>query len=334
MHDYSYTPHPNIVCGHVAPPSVHQDNRSFKRGARRTPQHKVVHAIQSGRLGLHEPQGAPPQFALIAKQLSMWLNDVDGDCVTAEEAAAIAGYTSYCGTEYFVTDQTVLAFATKYNVLNGADLLPVIQDMEKDGFHQGSDVIEDGGVATVDYTIAAAIQSAISQAATGQGGQVKIAIDANALPSGAGNGNGWYSFGGSPGQFRNTDHCVGIAAFGPPAWLAQQLGVPTPPSAPAMCYLVYTWKSYGFVDLPWIVSTTVEAYVRSGILINGKPVLPNGPTPPVPPIPPTPGPAPICVMNWPTLRKGQRFNGVASSAVPGGRYGLVPAVGEEGVQAG
>ena len=312
-----------VIAGHVAPPSEMVDNKTFQRGARRTPQAKVFHALQSGGLTVHQANTSPPQFALIAKVLSMWLNDVDGDCVTAEEAAWIAGYTSYCGSEYLIADQTVLNFCNKFDALNGADLLPIIQDMEKTGFSQGGDVIEDGGSAVVDYTSIATLQSAISGAATGQGGQVKIAIDANALPSGAGNGNGWYAFGGSPRQFPNTDHCVGIAAYGPPDWLAQQLGVPTPPSAPALCFLLYTWKSYGFVDLPWLLSTTVEAYVRRGIILNGKPVTPVSPTPvPPDPTPPTPvPPSPLTTITLPqAVRAGQfvRFK----TAKPAGVYVL------------
>src|ERR1700677_4604337 len=55
------------------------------RGAYPTPKHKVAAAIP------HSVTGAtPPQFIRIPKVLSMWGNDVFGDCVTAEECFAKA----------------------------------------------------------------------------------------------------------------------------------------------------------------------------------------------------------------------------------------------------
>lgn len=251
----------------------------FKRGAVRTPQHKIHAALSTGRLKLHQAFFAPPpQFAMVPKQMSYWLNNQYGDCVSASEAAAVAAYTTLCGAEYFIQDDTVKAFATKYGVLNGADLLSVIQNMEKDGFHQGSDVIQDGTSSIVNYADENALQAALAT------GPVKVGMDASALPSGAGNKSGWTAFGGSPGQFSNEDHCCELFGYGPVAWLAQQLGVPAPAGAPAGGYLFYTWDTIGIVDHAWIMSTVGEAYLRTPTtILNGKPLTP---TPPVPPSPP------------------------------------------------
>lgn len=247
----------------------------FKTGAKRTQQATIAKAIAEGSLKLHKATGTTPaQFAMIPKQMSMWLNDQYGDCVTAEEAAQIAEYTSALGTEYFVQDATVLAFCKKYDLLNGAELLPVIQLMQKDGFHQGTDTIQDGVSSVVDYSTESVLQNALSQ------GPVKIGIDSSALPSGAGNGNGWSKFGGRPGQYSNEDHAVNLTGYGSVIWLCQQLDTPVPAGAPASGYLLYTWDSIGIVDHAWIMSTVQEAYLRGPVIINGKSLPPLTPTPP------------------------------------------------------
>ena len=281
----------------VVPPPLAA--KKHRRGAKRTPAHKIASAIANGSLKIHRVvKATPPQFAMVPKQMSMWLNDVDGDCVTAEEAAAVAEYTTAAGTEYFVQDATVLAFCNKYDLLNGADLLSVMQEMESDGFHQGADVIQDGASSVVDFSNESVLQNAISQ------GPVKIGIDSSALPAEAGNGNGWSAFGGMPQQFGNEDHCVDICGYGPTKWLADQLGVQVVSGAPANGYLVYTWDSIGIVDHGWLMSTCGEAYLRGPFILNGKALPPLSPTPPTPPtpvpVPPTP-PTPTPTGNLFTL---------------------------------
>src|SRR5947207_3360303 len=107
----------------------------LRTGLRPTPPHKIAAAVVAGKLGVYAPLNAPPpQVAMVPNQLSMWLNDVDGDCVTAEEAFAIAAYSTFLGLpEVFIPDSSVMAFCNHFNVLNGAELLPVIQDMESSG---------------------------------------------------------------------------------------------------------------------------------------------------------------------------------------------------------
>ena len=78
--------------------------------------------------------GAPPNFIVKPQQISMWGNDVHGDCVTAEEAFAKA-----CNNpEIFISDDEVIAWATKHGVLEGAYLTQVMTWMQNDGFADGS----------------------------------------------------------------------------------------------------------------------------------------------------------------------------------------------------
>ena len=281
----------------------------FKTGARPTPRHKLLAATP------HVVVAAPPpQAAYVPARLSMWGNDVHGDCVTAEEAFAKACYSP----EIFVPEDQAIAWATRHGVLEGADLLSVMQAMQRDGFTQGSQIYDDGPPSGVDYTNELVLQSAISQ------GPVKIGISHDCLPSTAGNRQGWYAVG--PGHNVQMDHCVSLCGYGSAQWLYGQLGVALPAALhpDQQGYLLFTWSTLGFVDHPWIVSACGEAWLRNPTTVGVPPLTP-GPAPGPSPLPPPPGPAMINVMHWPRLVKGQRFAGRASSPVPEGDYGLVPA---------
>ena len=73
---------------------------------------------------------APANFIVKPQKISMWGNDVHGDCVTAEEAFAKACHDP----EIFIADAEVIAWATKHNVLEGAYLTDVLTWMQNDGF--------------------------------------------------------------------------------------------------------------------------------------------------------------------------------------------------------
>lgn len=249
----------------------------FPRGAKPTPRHRLAAATP------HVPlAAAPAQVAYIPKKLSMWGNNQYGDCVTAEEAfnKAVSGE--------FISDSIVINWASQNGYLNGAMLDEVMDSMKRSGFQQDGNTYGDGGYKSVDFSNEAILQSALAIA------PVKIGIDADALPSGAGNQQGWYAFGGSPGQFRNEDHCVALAGYGTASYLFQQLNVSVPagvdPNKP--CYLLFTWSTIGLVDHDWIMSTVGEAWVRDpSSTVNGQPQPNPGPVP-VPPPPPTPDPTP------------------------------------------
>lgn len=253
----------------------------FKRGAKPCPRHKLAAATP------HKiTQAIPPQVAYVPAKLSYWLNNQDGDCVTAEEAfnKDVSGI--------FIEDATVQTWASAGGFLDGAMLPDVMDAMAKSGFQQDGKTYGDGGYTSVDYSNEPILQSALAIA------PVKIGIDADALPSGAGNGSGWYAFGGTKGQFTNEDHCVALCGYGPASFLFAQLNTPVPATVDATktYYLLFTWSSIGVVDHDWIMSTVGEAWLRNpSTTVNGSP-LPNPgpvPVPPPPPVPPTPPAPPV-----------------------------------------
>jgi hypothetical protein len=195
----------------------------------------------------------PIQFLWKPAQLSMWLNDVDGDCVTAEEAFKCA-----CNSpEIFITDDTVLAWATANNVLNGADLITVLDIMRTAGFQQGGSVYNDGPVSVVDWTNTTALQNAIAQ------GPVKIGVAADQLQSAVPDPptNGWFATGFQKDS--NEDHCVSLCGYGSVGWLANQLGVGSPVPGDTPAYALFTWDSIGIIDVPSMLAITGEAWLRS-----------------------------------------------------------------------
>ena len=75
-------------------------DQSPKRGARPSPRSALA-----GATPFSPPVGAPLTFLTRPQQISMWGNDVHGDCVTAEEAFAKA-----CNSpEIFISDDQVIS---------------------------------------------------------------------------------------------------------------------------------------------------------------------------------------------------------------------------------
>ncbi len=245
-----------------APPA-----KKFARGAKPSPRYKLQAATPFVPL-----KAAPAQFAIVPPKLSYWYNDRYGICVTSQEAVCKAAWSIQCGlAELFVPDEEVLRWATKYGFRDGADLAEVMDRMQKDGFTVAGQNYKDGPYFGVDYSNEAVLQAAIAS------GPVNIAIDADALPSGAGNDQGWWALGNR--RFPNTDHCVALLGYGPAEYLFKQLGVALPAAlAGKSGYLLFTWSTIGFVDHSWLMNTCVEAWVR-------KPTTPGQ-------IPPDPGPGP------------------------------------------
>ncbi len=134
------------------------------RGAIPTPRHRLAAAVPYGIRG-----ATPAQWIVIPQILSFWLNDVDGDCVSAEEAFNKAA------SGILISDLTVQTWARAHNVLNGAYLDEVLDWMASAGFAQDGNTYNDGGKAAVDWTNAAALQNAIAQS------PVKIGVAANQI---------------------------------------------------------------------------------------------------------------------------------------------------------
>lgn len=248
------------------------------RGAKRTPFPKIIDAVKSGKAGIYRAAAPPASVIVVPKRLSYWGNNQYGDCVSAESAFSIADYSTFIGmTEIFVTDAAIISWANSHGFLNGADLLEVMTAMGQDGVKDENGVLRKAGKpSSVDFSNEDTLKSAIAQ------GPVSIAIDANALPSGAGNKSAWYSFGNKNAS--STDHCVSLHGYGATADLFKQFNITPPANAPANGYYLYTWSTIGIVDHAWIMGTVSEAWVRNPTTTDL-----------VPPPPPTPPPATVTV---------------------------------------
>lgn len=227
------------------------------RGARPSPRHTLAAAAPHRIIG-----DTPPRWLWRPAKLSMWLNATYGDCVTAEEAFAKACHTP----EIFIEDITVLEWATKNGVLNGADLITVLNAMQTGGFSQNSQIYNDGPPSAVDWTNALILQNAISK------GPVKVAIAADQLENVVPDPptNGWVAT--NFVQDGDVDHCVSLSGYGAIAWLASELGVTVPSgidgSAPG--YGLFTWSSEGIIDVPSMLAITGEAWLRNPTTITSS----------------------------------------------------------------
>jgi hypothetical protein len=187
--------------------------------------------------------------------MSMWGNDVHGDCVTAEEAFAKACHKG----EIFISDQEVLQWATNHGVLEGANLNQVLEWMQTDGFKQGTHTYDDGPFFSLDWTNHNTLISAISE------GPVKIGIAADQVEGAwnqTGGKSGWFAHGFNPDN--NEDHCVSLCGYGSLQWLAQHFKVQVPSGVDATKpgYAMFTWDSIGIIDEPSMLAITHEAWLR------------------------------------------------------------------------
>ena len=225
----------------------------FQRGAFPSPRHRLAAAAPHVAT-----TSTPAQWLWKPARLSMWLNDVDGDCVTAEEA-----FAKGCQPGVFITDDTVQAWATANNVLNGADLTTVLDLMQTAGFPSGDTTLDDGPPVSVDWTNASLLQNAIAQ------GPVKIGVAADQLEATVESqpGNAWLAMGYQSDQ--NEDHCVSLCGYGTISWLASQLGAEfTGEIADTPAYAMFTWDSIGIIDEPSLLAICAEAWLRQPTTIQ------------------------------------------------------------------
>src|SRR5208282_126090 len=228
--------------------------QSPKRGAIPSPRSALAAATPHVAI-----TAAPPNFITKPQQISFWGNYDHGDCVTAEEAFAKA-----CNNpEIFISQNEVITWATNHGVLEGANLTPVMQWMQNDGFVQSEFTYDDGPYFAVNWTDPAILQSAISI------GPVKLGVAADQLDTAwkaaGGNINGgktWFGIGFQSDL--NEDHCVTLCGYGTINWLAQQLGVSVPAGIDGtkQGYAMFTWDSIGIIDQPSMVAITEEAWLR------------------------------------------------------------------------
>jgi hypothetical protein len=224
----------------------------MKRGAKPSPRHELAAAIP------HTPlPSTPPNYLNVPKKISMWNNDVHGDCVTAEEAFAKACHSP----EIFIMDNEVQKWATKHRWYEGATLIEVLKAMQTRGFTQDTHTYDDGAINSVNWTDAPTLQSAICH------GPVKIGIAADQLEAvcqAQGEGkSGWFATGFK--QDNNEDHCVSLCGYGMISWLAQQMNftVPNGVDGTEPGYALFTWDSIGIIDFPSLLAITQEAWLRT-----------------------------------------------------------------------
>lgn len=227
------------------------------RGAKPSPRHKLVGTPRA------VTTTAPDQLWSTDVPLSYWLNQTDGDCVTAEECANIS--------EQFgsvVTDAEVRQWAGRRGFLNGASLTEVMDDMQaakKAGLIGPSgQEYYDGPYSSVDWTNESATRSAIASIASNQNGkpsQVKIAIAADQL-DGTFQNNSRFAIGYHTDQ--NIDHCVGICGYGTAAQFAIAMKIDLPPKVnPSIKgYELFSWSQFEFIDESSLAAICGEAWLR------------------------------------------------------------------------
>jgi len=223
---------------------------SPKRGAIPSPRSALAAATP------HTPLvGAPLTFLTVPPKISMWGNDVHGDCVTAEEAFAKACHNP----EIFIDDQEVMRWAKHHHVLEGAVISNVLEWMQEGGLKAGSKTYDDGPHFSVNWTHPATLRSAISH------GPVKIGVAADQLET------AWHTTNGETGWFAtkfhpdaNEDHCVSLCGYGTIHWLADRLKAKVPHGVDGNKpgYALFTWNSIGIIDEPSLVAITHEAWLR------------------------------------------------------------------------
>lgn len=232
-------------------PNPSATHGSVRRGALPTPRYELAAAMPHIPIPIF-----PLQFIWTPSKLSMWGNDVHGDCCTAEEA-----FAKSCNPEVFIEDKEVIQWATANGILNGATLLGVLQLMQTKGFEQDGYKWDDGNFHSVNWTNPLVLHSAIYH------GPVKIGVAADQLEATCGafgfGKNGWFATGYHPDA--GEDHCVSLCGYGSLAWLAQQLKVSVPSGLTGTKpgYALFTWDSVGIIDQPSMLAITHEAWLRT-----------------------------------------------------------------------
>jgi hypothetical protein len=252
------------------------------RGAKPSPRWKAF------TTPAHKAQATPSTFFSIPVQLSYWGNDVDGDCVTAEEMFAKAAWAGYVGgSELLFSYDAAVAWASQNGYLNGAALTDVMDSMASTGITLNGTNYTDGGYQAVNWTDDTTLRSAIFT------GPVKLGVAADQLDNVVGASNGWFLTGAQTDT--NEDHCISLCGFGTITQLAAALNVPVPAgvNGSAIGYGAFTWNTIGILDQQSMIAITSEAWVRSPTTPQQVPAPTPPPTPtPVPTPTPTPSPSP------------------------------------------
>ena len=260
----------------------------YQTGARPSPPavlQTAPHFLRDGKIG------APAQFCRIPDRVHIWGNNRYGDCVTAEEA--FSKITAH--PHVWVSEQEVIDWARRNNVLNGATLSEVLDEMRVRGLLAGDGKrYQDGKAYVVDYRDKATLCEAIYK------GPVKIAVASAPLIDSLNRNGGKTGWAGIGYRVNNrTDHCTAYLGYGPAEFLYAELAKKYPEAKmPANVkpdefgLLMFTWGTIGFIDWDSHLAICREGWVRDPTT-DGFPEPAPQPEPPPTPIPdPTPGPTP------------------------------------------
>jgi hypothetical protein len=200
---------------------------------------------------------APESFLAWPLEIAFWGNDKLSNSSWAEEAFAKA-----CAEpNVFIPTDVVLLTSRKCGSSNFAHF------MRTCGFQVERKAFLDGPFNSVDWTDAAALNSAISDV-----GPVKVGVASTKLASSpegqvTPGTSGWAICGLTTGQPKN--HCASLCGYGPLAMLVglfkrHGVSVNLPSSMPAgLCYAMFTWGSIGIVDCQSLMNIIGEAWVRN-----------------------------------------------------------------------
>lgn len=253
-----------------------------QRGARPSPAWKIL-AVPT-----HQAKATPATFLAIPKTLSYWGNDVDGDCVTAEEMFAKSAWASYVGgPEISISYNSALGWAQQNGFTDGASLTDVMDVMASKGIAINGVVYTDGPYSSVNWASDATLRSAIFT------GPVKLGVAADQLENVVNDTNGWILHDAK--RDPNEDHCIGLSSFGTLSQLctAMKVAVPAGANATEPSYGAFTWDTYGIITQSSLIAITSEAYVRNPTTPQQTPAPAPTPTPSPVPLPAPPAPAPV-----------------------------------------
>lgn len=209
-------------------------------------------------------QALPTSYLVWPSQLSYWDNNVDGDCVTAEEAFAKILVAPYA----FLSDGEVISWADQYNFENGANLYDVMTTMQTQGIHFNGGMLYDGSPSTVVWTDPQQLQSAIYNSGPVKMGVAAENFQSNQHPVTPGK-DGWALYGYPSGLAE--DHCIGLCGYGSLSDLiglfkSQGVNISQSSGMPGgTWYAAFTWNSVGIIDEQSLINMTGEAWVRSPV---------------------------------------------------------------------
>jgi hypothetical protein len=217
-----------------------------------TPNHELAAAQPYRANG-----AAPESFIAWPIGIGPWENEKLSRSIWAEEAFAKA-----CAEpKVFIPTDVVLFTSRECGSSNFAAFI------QTHGFHMDRKAYLDGPFNSVDWTNAAALNSAIANV-----GPVKIGVASANLASGprgqvTPGTSGWAIYGLPTGQPEN--HCASLCGYGPLTTLVNHfelhgVNVNLPSGMPTgLCYAMSTWGSIGIVDRQSLMNITGEAWVRN-----------------------------------------------------------------------